>query len=930
MTDLLERREIIKEHFEPNAPSPSQLQQELDRQLQALESRPAEERLGRPKVPDIVVRQEDSWDDLGWSRRDRDEISEQLRTVLSLTENERKNALEILLGAGITPEEAKERITQEKFNASKTYFKTPSAKEQSEAEAQGREPREVSDEEAELQAKYSMLKGLKIRDDYIKHFILTDDFKAEVQNEFDNVLPANLTELARDIAYYKDADFGVNGKFPVIQMQIKKDANGKVIDGRYCINEANFMRWIRSEINVWYDIEPESVTDYFSRIKVQKGQFTSVDLATMLYDPRYFKDEAGEEYEDLKAQVLLEPWMLMTIREYDVEYKNAMGDEGKLAEMYNKNFFFSKLAKKTYDKTMMYYMATLSTDFQGKDSDTSMGEAWNKLFLAYYNISDFEGLQDILGADSSFFTQKGMLKAVKKVHEKKSKQTGMPMLGEFLGDKAPDFAKAFDANGNVTTKENKQNFVKFINFFTAINPSHDVIDVVKYALRDAVQGLVISKQANTGAFDDSDVQNGRVIDDHTMQVAELIAFSWLRFSGAGAKNDVPGVAAFDAQTKWLNTEAYRRKMATQARGGAFGNPFTVSMFRAVGVDMMRALRVENGYTYDEHGNKRRLTPLEVMERMREVSAGYEQARKELQGQIETATGADKQRLLQELNDLDELEKIDFKQVAGQLEFSQNSLQNYAANHVARAKVIYEQIMGAHEITFDKFVTYDSLVRGVSFNRAEFQKQVQEGFLKPLRYLYETYGDLNFEMKVRAPVFKGRKDDKDIWEYKTMPLGEMIFGYEILNIPEFRKKNKAGKAKKKNGRYEIDYAKVQKNQTLAWKQWALMKIGADLWSHIDRHGTDPAYDMAHYFDVLEAIETIPGEVWGDDKKMKNMRVVTPFFSHSQMKWLKKMSGTTTMELFTRGIFSDIFADKHRKGGLFDDSFSLITAAIFRGY
>lgn len=922
--NVLERRNILRERYEPTAPSRDALQEKIDSLLDARGKKTESDRPEKMGVPDIVLRDKESWDDIGWSKNDRKDVSDKLRNLLELgedsndTEKDKKkkkdiieNLLQILVADGVRPEDIKNKLGAEAFAFAREQAKR-------ELDIKGPEDEERKMYNLDKYQKFFYLKSLGItRDDYIQHFILKDEFKAEVKVEFNNEMPQNLSELARDIAHSKEDEFGVNGTFPVIQIQIKKNANGTT-EGRYCVNEANFMRWIRSEINVWYDIEPEAVTDYFSRIKVQKGPMTSVDLGTMLYDPRLFKDETGIEYEALKNQVLLEPWMLMTIRQYDVEYKNAMGDEGKLAEMMNKEFFFSKLTKKTFDKTMMYYMATLSTDFQGKNSDSKMGEAWNKIFLAYYNIADFDELERVLGKDSSFFTRDGMMNALLTVYAKKEKQTGMPLLGKYLGDKAQDFAAAFDTNGKI---KDKKAFIKFINFFTAINPDHDVTDIVRQALRDAIQGQMISKQGKEGLVEDT----------HTLQVAELIAFSWLRFSGAGAKNDIPGVAAFDAQTKWLNTEAYRRKMATKARGGAFGNPYTVPMFKAIGVDMMRAVQVSSGETYDENGKARMKTPLEVMMEMRDISARYEEERKRKQDLLNQASSDDERvRIQQELDDLDNLEKVDFKISAGELEFKQNALQNYAANHVARAKVIYEQIMGAHEIDFDKFTKYDSFTRGVSFNRAEFQKQVQEGFLKPLRYLYETFGNLDFNMDVRAPVFKGREDDKDIWEYESMKLGKMIFGYEILNIPEFRKKNKAGKAIKENGRYVIDYAKVQKDQTKAWKQWALMKFGADLWAHIDRHGRDPAYGIAHYFDVLEALESIPGEVWGTDDKMKDVRVVEQFFSHHQMKWLKKMSGTTNLQLYTRGFIHDLFSDKHRKDGVFNESFGLIIGAIFRGY
>lgn len=297
------------------------------------------------------------------------------------------------------------------------------------------------------------------------------------------------------------------------------------------------------------------------------------------------------------------------------------------------------------------------------------------------------------------------------------------------------------------------------------------------------------------------------------------------------------------------------------------------------------------------------------------------------------------------------EKNDFKIVAGQLEFQENSLKQYALDHVNRAKHIYDQIMTAHEIDFDKFTKYDSLMRGVSFNRAEFQKTVQKDFLTHLRYLLESYGHLNMNMKTRSQVFKRRDKEtgEDKWEYEDMPLGQAIFGHQILDIPEFRRETKGdhGRAlseeeikmgyKKKgkyvvdaDGKYVIDYNKVQKDKTLAWKQWAMMKFGADMWTHISRHSYDPAYGLAHYIDIIEAIESIPGEVWGNETDMRGTRVIKPFFSHEQIKWLKKISGTTDFKLYSRAILTDVLTGKHRKESLFGESISTFIGAIFKGY
>ncbi|MGI8420547.1 MAG: hypothetical protein ACR2LN_07965 [Candidatus Levyibacteriota bacterium] len=944
---LLERKEAVREEYEPNTPKGSELQQELERRMESLG--PAN---GRPEVPEFVLRKEDNWEQFGWKKADKEEVLAQIKSVLGLDDTYAKNALENIVASNTSPEDAKRLISKSMYDEAFGHFKKPEPQEELDAEKHGGPAiRELSDEEAAKRAKTALFRGMGIKEAYIRRFILANDYRQENKQEYDDVMPADLYELAWNLTVFDQENFGVNGKFPVLQLQVehKNDEEGKpIVEGRYVVNESNFMRWIRYQINVWYDIDTDEVTDYFNKMVITKNQYTSVSLGTMLYNhERYFKDENGQKYDQLYQQALVEPLMMMYMRGYDIEYKNVMGDEAKLAETITKSFYLNKMTRKAFQKSFLYYQTTLGVDFDGTNSDSKMGEAWNKIYLAYYNLGDFQELQKVLGKDSDFFTKKGMIDAITTVYEKKYKATGLPLMGKVLGEKEKDFEAAFDANGKISTEKNREAFIRFINFFVKPSNDEDLIDVVRGALRNSVSSLLVSKEGNEERFDKVTV-DGRVEDEHTVGVAELIAYSWLRISGAAAKNDI-NAAGFDAQSKWLRTEAYRRKMATNERGGGFGNPYTVAMFKQVLVDVFRGTNVVNAWKHDKNGEEvRRLTPLEVMTNMQAITGKYEKEREKIQDKLGISTSEEaKKEAKRQLSDLDNLEKVDYKLMAGKLEFDDNALKQYALDHVNRAKTIYDQIMTAHEIDFDKFTVYDSAVRGVSFKRAEFQAAVQKEFLTHLRYLLASYDKLNFNMDVRSQVFTGRDEKgKDTWKYETMPLGQAIFGHLILDVPLFRKKAKditeedkeKGYKRKglylvdRDGKHVIDYDKVQSSEgkTYAWKQWALMKLGADMWTHIDRHSRDPAYGIAHYIDIIEALESIPGEVFGDETDMRKSRVTKSFFSHEQMKWLRRISGTTDFKLFTKAILTDIFQSKHRKEGLFSESANTFLGAIFKGY
>ncbi len=994
--ELLERRDLARSDSEPNAHDKSkhkgvskEFQKILDDEFERISKEKVENE--DRKDPDIVLRNKikkskeknehgaiiGGLAELGWSDEKVKRIRELLKQrfgwtskdkITATVDEERViNAIEIFIGSGKTADEVISGLEDE--------AKWQQARVRSEEIVKN--SRGLSGEDIENYQKLSFLHDdLEIeRIDYIKQFVLDREFEGELNDIFDSKRPKGLEELAWNIAWSKPEEFGVNGKFPILKMQVEKDPQTGRPKGKYIVNHANFVRWMYWQINEWYDIDTDDVTNYFSNIKINKDQFASVDLGTIFYDhTRFFTDENGHEHTDLYKQVFLLPWTLMQLRTYDLHYIHAMGSREGLAKKLGEEYFLNKLTKKSFGKSMFYYLTTLPVDYENlTDNDNKMGAAIMTMFLTYYNLADFEALQRVLGEDSSFFKRDDWIEALKQTHKGVVKQTDIPTYGNLLGDQAAVFDKAFKDKKTGEIKQEVQDENAFISFINYLNhgmaKKQQVEDVVQKALENAVARNLVSTQGdvNNKKFEeDSELEGeGYVLDRHSLGVAGLAARSMINFTGASARSDFPTLAADNGAVPLYRTEGYRRKMATPERGGSTGNPFTIPQFKQLVVPLLEGIPVEYAtkeYQMVDKGGKvvtksRRKTPMEVIQEMVERNMDFERERRKLINEIENEkTSEERKKLLQdELVKLEDIGKNDYKIIADQIGFDENVLRDYAGNHFANGVKLYDQIFGAHEIDFEKFTKYDSMFRGVSFDRAAFQKEVREEFLKPLRYLFQTYGALNMNMTVRAPVFTGRTypdgKSKDNYVFRDMPLGEAIFGYQILNIPEFRQefddlqqtdpekwkwmksegfKKKGKYIQRPDGRYEIDYNKVQENKVLAYKQWGLMKLGADMWAHITRHSTDPAYDMAHFTDILEAIESIPGEVFGSDENMTDTRVVKTMFDEKQMKWLKKISKTSTFRLFNRQFWTDIFGGKHKKDTLFGESAGIIMSAIFKGY
>lgn len=905
-----------------------------------------------PNIPKYVLRKESNWEKFGWTESDRKLVEERLEEVFKYSErfhlnlhtpegrkqykNMINNTMDILLASGKTPEEIVRNLTKSNLEEQRDLVE--------------RDPelsrRGIGEAKKEAWAQIFALTGIIGSDknqDYLYRFVYTDVFRDDLYSRFSREKPSNLYELAWQItaAEQKDSEkkFGVNGDYPILEMRVEKDVDGNT-NGRYVVNQANFIRWMRERIMHWQDQAPDEYVDYFSKVQLEKD-YSPVTLGSIINNAAlYFTDETGQYFGDLAKQTLLEPWILNEIRKYHIIYKSVMPSDKKLVEQMGEMFALNKFTKEAAGKNMAYYLSTFALDFGSKYSDSTVGGAWNTMFLAYYNLADFEGLQEVLGKDSSFFTRKGIEAAIQKAIKKKLGNTYTLSSGaeKLLGSGLGNFEKAFtDKDGKkVDTVQDPEAFIKLVNYFATMGPNNKTKYVIEQALKDAIteQYDFHSKEGNT-----------EEIDKHSLNLAALIAEAHTLFTGAGAKND-PNAAGFNALSKLHNLENYRRKMATEARGNAMGNPFTVAQFKMLAVDWARATRVSeaqksDGLDKDGKPIMRTKTYLEVMEELRALDKRFAAVRKGLTSELDKLKaqhGAESPQALAKQREIEAL-NVAYQRKAGQLEFNENAMVNYVANHLDRARQIYEQIMGAAQIDFEKLAKYDPLTQVMSFDRAAFQDQIEEKFNKQLRYMIATYGELNMAMPVRASVFKGRKDEKtgDDWEYETIPLGEAMFGYEMLNIPQFRmcKRDAEGKEIEgsyviENGRYVIDYNKVgdKDGLTRLWKQFALMKIGGDLWSHIEKHSRDPKYSIAYFRKVLEAIESIPAEIVGDEFSMRDTYVGKFLFDEEQIKWLKKLSKTTNFRLLLRGLRNDQ-KSKVDAGG-FSDSFSLLINAVFRGF
>ena len=961
-----------------------ELNEGLEKKAKELyEDRERDEIDHKKKVPDRVLWEEDErgWAEIGWNKEKRNKVRQKLAEVLGISENNAENIIHMLVAAGKTPDFVLDTLNNERYTnkASADYFLKRAQYSDPDLGAVDVETAALNNigsghlarVDRETANKYLLLHDeLGIKDvgksanDYIMRFALDDEFRSALDHEYDNDLPQNLFDLAWNIMYHNNEKYGVNGKFPVLQMQVDIQ-DGKVKRGRYVVNQANMVRWLRDRMFYRYDaFETDDVPDYYSVINIAKGQFATVNLATMIFDEtRYFTDEEGHHWGDLYNNFFIEPFDLTFDRTYAIEHQKAYDKGEDFSKAWENWARLSKFTRKINGQSMLDRSLMLALDTNGKDNDTKVGEAILAMFLTYYNLADFEGLKKVLGADSDFFKRDAWIQAAKDFAGGGTagtggiKASGMPNTGDFFGNHQDNFQKAFDKNGNVTAETMKE-FTLFVNPNYAEYPSQNLEKVLAQMVQNAVRDKKFkSKQGNNG-------EQG-TLDTDSLKYAWLKAYSWIGFSGARARNNFKPSgepSGHHQETRLIHTDAYRMKYETF--GGA-GNRFTVPMFKQLSVPFFEGTLSENGVTYYRVYNektgklelkKRNKTQMEVMLELRQIDLECEQRVKLLEGdfnpRIAQASGQEKERLQKEFerrrNEIEEQYNYLHKFGASELEFNDNAMLVYAKNMIGMANPLYDRIMKAKETDFHKFVTYDGIFRGVSFNTEAWQDALQSKLFTPLRYIFEANGAMQLNERVRAPLYLGRDSKgKAMWEWREQYRGERMIGHQVLDIPTFWLDTKSipkeelaerkrmgyrirrGYIIRPDGKHEIDYNKVQDNKPMVYKQWMLMKLAADLWTHIDNTSTDPAYSLHHYEEIVEAIKNLPGDLAGDEYDMKGVKITKPLFNHHQIEWLERMSGMN--KLSVRTFWSDIFiGDKKKKESLFGESMGTLTSAIFKGY
>lgn len=837
--------------------------------------------------------------------------------------------LEMLIATGQTPQEIISEIEQ---TSMRDIAGSPEFEELQHAYRQEK-PRDI---QKLLFFKEIGIAG-ELGEKYLRRFVFNEEFR--VHNDYDyDAYPSNVEELAWQIIYSPEGThdkMGVFGKFPLLEMRLEKDEETGRAKGKYYISQRNMNRWVRDRMMHAYDNDPDVAQNYFANVRITKK--FPVSLQDMFGSPgNYFKSEDGKtEYNELYEQWIKEAWALQTLRSWDAAYMKERGNGEELMKVYTAIFGENTLFKASFGKNLFSLMTSLSLDFEGPEpgklpqNDILLGAAWNDIYLAYDSISDYESLQKILGSGSSFFTRKGFDDAFKYgVLIKKIKASGESTPRAILiGEEQESYEKAFDENGLI---RDKKAFIELINIYSQklINPN------LQFTVREMLKAAIAEKYGggrDEGGESYLKTKDGKE-DGRSLDMAEVFAWSLVRVMGGEARNDTKG-RAHSYLSKLFNTRIWRRK--TIDRGDALGNRQTLEQIKATAVDPMRGILTlseaplldENGIPKKDSKGKlimQRKPVIQVMQELNQVASSSYSRRRVLQKEAdEAAAKGDRDTQAQRQADIAQLDleiSERYQNKAGELEFKQIALQNYREDHLSMGHDLYNLIKGGEEIEWEKFTRYD-MFAGAHFKTEEFQKEVQEKMLHKIRYLLETYPDLNFNMIVRtldqaATFAKGEP------VYRDMTIAEMMFGHGMLNRADFwarDSKNKPipvydNKGKRIKGVFEIDYDKVNEKPQLIWKQWFMTKIAADLLRHRKLYLHDERFNFTYYQNAVNALIKIPGKIMSDEYGLQRVIETEPFFSKADIAWLRREAKVETFDLYWKAGASDLLKPKDPEEGI----------------
>ena len=627
-------------------------------------------------------------------------------------------------------------------------------------------------------------------------------------------------------------------------------------------NKANFLKWVRERMLFYDSFSPDDPNLNLLGAVGFETEFRTIGLGAMINNKKqYFKDSHEKDenghfkvYDEFAEDIVNEIFLFSTSRGFDAEYRFTMWSDEELPKLLAKQHQRSIFTSSEQMKKIFKFSADYGVKDEYGKEDTKVGDSIRKAYEVYYYMSDFDKLKEVLGPDSPFFTRVGFEDALR-LSQNKESNWEIPENYKKL------FDKLFDQSGKAAPAE----FIKYVNLFNETGKLQSTVSLVREAVRLAVSDIYgLESGIDIEPVNDNEKKR-RATRRKNLEYSERWAYSMARWTGAAARNDTDAIG-YDAQTKAMRFQQYRVRQSDAGRGGAFGNEYDLPVLKNLTLDFFNGIFVET-----EQGGKD-LTPFEVFQQLDQ----YDNRMMAIRRGRDDASLSDQER--QQIATL--IEEKD--SMYDKLKFKQFTELDYASNHLGRAWGIFHRVMGAEELQIDQIVKHEPF-RGLVFDKGKFEEQVKEGFIKPIRYAFNTYSNIDFSKKMRVQTNAGKGG---IPQYKEVTIAEAMFGPAVLQ--EYY----TGRGKNRR----INEEKLVKDRKDIYKKVVRAMIASHLrahrqyasgYNHIGKEGIDKFYEALESIRQIEIEEEEGGDV--TVKRTKH------FFSEDDMKWMKKYSKTESWRM-----------------------------------
>ena len=704
------------------------------------------------------------------------------------------------------------------------------------------------------------------------------------------------------------------------------------------VNTDNFVRWARSWMMYYHFDSPDSPYEFekILGLKTRPGKFNStIPLSEMLHKREQFfrtrlnvPERGGKlQYDGLVEELKKEIYGFQELLSERIQYENnIMLNERALPEAYMKLKVGNPITKKVWgDTSILAWVMSTAENYIDEGNvvgakpennviqDGRVGQAIASGLKFYRHLGDYRKLITLFEKgfngnnhdpdDANFdaewathrftsklFTWDGLQKAVKMqleateektINNSREKYFTDALALKIFGKKMDELtANSYVGEGFSNEKDKKtgkspkeeawDEYIKYINFYaqSEVDPKNKEItrNLLRYEIGERYDMKVATKE-------DPDKKLEPELDMDLIKFVEVHAYSLPRPMFIGAENDT-GRQAADAATKTVHTMFYRIRSIgniypkSKLRARSAGNQFSLFVVKSLLPEFMVAARTVTPKTINDEG---KVTAYKTMEDVIEELHYASNAR------VDTYARDERIRL------------------ANELTFPENTERNYAKNVVEQGSGLYAWINQATGIDWAKVTDRHTFSKGVTLKRAEFQAEVLDKFMKPWSTMFTTWNQTSLKQHVRAEVFKldNHGNPTGETEYKTIPQGQKMFGFEVFDVPDFHKKRKDwpdGARKRGWDTIDWDYVDTVEGRDKLWTNVVTVLLTAEIVRAKDIMSHDQAYDDHYWLHMYKALQTIPTSVSGNEMNMRHVQLMGKMFDRERINRMKQKSGT----------------------------------------